>query len=100
MDLFVKCVESLRPQRSVVREPRVALDQGTELQRVDPALTVGAHLDEAGLTQDPQMARDGWLTQLEVRRELARALVAFREHLNDAAPGGIRQGAELVHADS
>jgi hypothetical protein len=67
VDFIVESVEALGPEPPVVRQPRVEFDQGADLQRVDPALTLGSHLDDPEITQDSQVARHRWLTYVESR---------------------------------
>jgi hypothetical protein len=57
-------------------------------------LALRAHLHEACLEQDPQMARDAGLVDVELGDDVAHRPFTGLQCFDDAAAGGISQGFE------
>lgn len=60
------------------------------------ALTVGAHLDEAGFVQDAQMARHARLMDLELLHHVVYLLFALTQGFDDAPAGWVGDDLEDV----
>ena len=87
-------VETRRPLRAVRREPVVDRPQRLRPHPVQPALGVGAHVDQAGVTQDPEVARDRRLAHRELPHEVSDRALALEQEIEDAATVGLGDDLE------
>src|SRR6266536_2643654 len=91
-------VEMAWPVAAVATDPLVDLGEPVGAQRVDPALRLGAHLDQPDFSQYPQMSGHRWLGQAWQRRdELAGGPLAVSQHVQQRSPAGLGHRFEHVH---
>ena len=58
-------IEAIVPDLPITGEPRVELAEGLWPQRIEAALSVRAHEDEAGFVQDAQVPGDAGLREAQ-----------------------------------
>src|SRR5215468_3689103 len=96
-----RCCETAGWVMPILIEPGVDLAQRRSLDRVDAPRAVAAHAGEASLAQHLQVLRDRRLGNAELalddRDDVARAVLAAGEQLQDAAPDRVAQDVEGVH---
>ena len=96
-----QCVEMAGPIAPVPVDPLVDLDETVGAQRVDPALGIGPHLDEADLPQHPKMAGHRRLGQAgQGGDELTRRPLTGGEGVEQGASAGFGNGLEDIHTPS
>ena len=93
-DLRVQGAEALCPERSVPVEPLVELGQRFGPEAVHPPLRVGAHVHEARLPQDAQVARHTGSGDGQDGGELAGGGRSVGEHLQEAPSPTVGHGVE------
>lgn len=91
-----EAIEAVLPQRSVLGEPGVELAERLRSQRIEPALSVGTHRDEARLVEDAEVPRHPGLVNPGALDDVADLLFAPAKHLDDATPRGIGERLECV----
>ena len=81
----------------------VAVDPGVDPaerfgpQGVEPPLAVRAHLDDAGVVEDAQMARDAGLMDVHPLNQVAHRALADPHRLHDTHPRRVAEGLEECH---
>ena len=99
--LGLQRVEAPAPLPAQVGEPAFNTREGCIVEGVQPASALGADVGEAALPQHPQLARDGGLSEPELRLnnvdDLAGAALTRGEQLQDAPPDRIAQDVEGLH---
>ena len=91
---FSRASSDRAPQSPVGGEPRVDLGERLGPEPVEPALGVGAHVDEAGLAQDPEVLRHGGLAQAEPVNQFADRALAVAQQVENRATGGFGEDGE------
>src|SRR4051812_24418096 len=99
--LGVQRVQPLRPQPPVAVEPLVDLAERLGVHRVQAAGARGAYGHETGLTEHPQVLRDGRLRDPELLLDdgpqLTRGPLAVGEQFEDAPADRVSEDVERVH---
>src|SRR5215218_3164776 len=94
LEFGVERGEAVLPEAAVVIEPGVQILERARVEGVEPLLTLGACADESLVPQDAEVPRDARPCRREVRRDLARAELAFGEQFDDPAPSRVCEGGE------
>src|SRR5689334_6818742 len=89
-------IDAVLPELAVLGEPRIELAEWLGPECVEPALSIGAHRDEARIVEDAQVARDAGLMDARPRDNVADLLLAASQHLDDATPRRVREGLKGV----
>jgi hypothetical protein len=90
-EMCFESVEAVAPHRAVGLEPCVQLGQRFQPDPVEPALPVGAHVDEAGVAQDAQVLRDERLAAAELIDEVADGPLALPKQVEDPPTVRLRE---------
>ena len=94
-------VQLVVPETTERVEPLLDLRERLGVERIEPALSVGADVRETAVAQDPQMLRDRRLTDAELGsddvHDLPGRLLAGGEQLEDAPPDRVAEDVERVH---
>lgn len=100
-ELRLQRVEPLWPQARIALDPPGDLVEGTGHETVEAPGSHGPGLDDLGLSQQPQLIRDGGLPDAELDHDdladLAGGALTIGEHLDDASTHGIGENGELAH---
>ena len=88
-------VEAVRPQLAEGLQPAVELAERDGAQPVEPAVRVGAHLDEAGVAQHLEVLGHRRLREAQLVDELAHRALAGSQQFEDAA--SVRLGERGKH---
>src|SRR5262245_52963520 len=100
-DLSGERVEPMRPEAAELVEPGIHLPQRRGIDGIDAARAVDPHAGEAGVAQHLEVLRHCRLGDAELALDdsdnVARAMLAAPEQLQDAAPDRIAQDVEGVH---
>src|SRR5579872_604600 len=84
--MALECVQVRRPEAAEGLDPGVQLLKRLRPEAIQPALRVHGRLHETGLSQHPQMLRDGRLRHAELALDLAdRTMRREQEAQNGAA---------------
>src|SRR4051794_16781079 len=97
VEVTPECVEAAGPQTAVGGEPQVELEQGFGVEGVEPALAVGADLDQPRLAQHAQVLRDAGLADADGVDELAHGSLPVEQQLEDPLPMRFGDGFGRSH---
>lgn len=101
-DLGFERAQLRLPEGTKAVEPRVYGLQWLDVDRIDATWSVDAHAGETGVSQNPEMLRDGGLGDAELflddLDDVARTMLAFGEQLQNAASNRIAENIESVHS--
>jgi hypothetical protein len=86
----LEAVEAVPPHLPIGLQPVVELDERFEAEPIQPPLPVRAHLDQAGLAQDPEVLRHRRLTELEPLYEIRDRQLATEQLIEDLASARLR----------
>jgi hypothetical protein len=64
---------------------------------VHAALSIAPHTHQAGVAQNPEVLRDGWLRQRKALDKIAGSIFTLRKKLYDVAPRWVGKGRKSVH---
>jgi hypothetical protein len=87
-------VEVSRPKLAVGGEPVVELREWLRPDPVQPALCIGARLDEPGVLEDAEVLGDGRLAEAKAVDELADRPLTVPEQIEDRQPPWLGQDLE------
>src|SRR5258705_3883355 len=94
-------VELMLPEPAELAHPRIDLAQRPGLDRIDAARSISAHIRKAALAQHLEVLRNRRLRDAELalddRDDVARALLAARQQLQNPAANRIAEDIESVH---
>jgi hypothetical protein len=97
VEVAFEIVEARLPQRPVGSEPRVDGAQWLGPDAIEATLGVRTDVDEAGVAQDPEVLRHGWLADAEGADEVAHGPLG-QQQVEQTAP--VRLGDYLERGDS
>ena len=79
-------IEPCLPVAAVARDPGLDLIERFLAQRIEPLLSVGTHLHDAGVGEDAQMPRNAGLLDVHACDDFADRALARLYRLQDAQP--------------
>jgi hypothetical protein len=89
--MVFESVEVRRPEPAVRRQPVVELRKGLWPDPVEPALRVGAGLNEPRVFEDAEVLGDAGLADLKAIHDLAYRPLAVSEQIEDRHPPRLGQ---------
>ena len=92
-----KTVETFLPKPAVAGEPRVKGAERLRPQRIETALAVRPHRDEACFMEDAQVARDARLMDARAADERADFRLAAAQRVDDAAAGRVAESLKSIY---
>lgn len=92
--MLFESVDAAFPLGAEGFKPGVELSERLGPEAVEAALRVAPDLHQAGLAQDPQVARDARLRHADVLDEVADGALADPDRIEDAAARGLGDGFE------
>src|SRR5882672_1843584 len=96
--------ELMLPEPAELAHPRIDLAQRPGLDRIDAARSISAHIRKAALAQHLEVLRDRRLRDTELALDdgddVARALLAARQQLQNPAANRVAEDIESVHQPS
>ena len=92
--MFFQSIEMRRPELAVARQPRVEFEEGLGPDAVQPALSIGASLDQSRVPEHPEMLRHGRLAQPQMCHQLSHRSFAFAQQIEDRLPSRLGQNLE------
>ncbi|HEV7811120.1 MAG TPA: hypothetical protein VGO64_11000 [Candidatus Limnocylindrales bacterium] len=97
--MLVKPIQRRGEPAAVRAEPVIDLTEWLDVEAVHASLAVGPRDDEPCIAKDPQMLRDGRLTQPRPIDELTHRRLAIAEAIQDLAPMRLGEDGEGIQHD-
>lgn len=83
-----------RPELAVARQPRIEFEERLGPDAVQPALSIGASLDQSRVPEHPEVLRHGRLAQPQMCHQLSHRSFALAQQIQDRLPSRLGQNLE------
>lgn len=83
-----------RPELAVARQPRIEFEERLGPDAVQPALSIGASLDQSRVPEHPEVLRHGRLAQPQMCHQLSHGSFALAQQIQDRLPSRLGQNLE------